>query len=193
MTISKTELRHKFRNLRNKLSKEKIIEFSSEIANNLVINLLPQLDLKNITIACYQAFNKEVEVSLVESYCKTHNIIIAFPKIKNDKSALEFIIPKAGDEFISNATFKGLREPYSGKKIEPEIILVPLLAFDKNLNRLGYGAGFYDKTIAKLRKQKNIITIGLAYDFQMSDDIIEINKFDQKLDYIVTQSQIYYQ
>ena len=63
------------------------------------------------------------------------------------------------------------------------------MAFDRKLNRLGYGAGFYDRIIQFLKKKKNIITIGLAFDFQ-EVYLIPASKYDQKLDYIVTNKKI---
>ena len=68
-------------------------------------------------------------------------------------------------------------------------LLIPLVAFDKNLNRLGYGGGYYDRIIKFLKKKKKIITIGLAFDFQKFNSL-PISKFDQKLDYIVTNKNI---
>ena len=63
------------------------------------------------------------------------------------------------------------------------------MAFDKNLNRLGYGAGYYDRLIEKLSKKKKIIKIGLAFSFQKINKV-PINAYDQKLDYIVTNKYI---
>ena len=69
--------------------------------------------------------------------------------------------------------------------VYPDVLLIPLVAFDKNLNRLGYGGGYYDRLIEKLSKKKNIIKIGLAFSFQEIDKV-PTNMYDQKLDYIVT-------
>ena len=68
----------------------------------------------------------------------------------------------------------------------PDIILVPLVAFDKNLNRIGYGGGYYDRALAKIISKKNIITIGLAYSFQYLKKI-STGKYDIKLNYILTE------
>jgi len=68
-------------------------------------------------------------------------------------------------------------------------MLVPLIAFDKNLNRLGYGGGYYDRLISKLSKKKKIIKIGLALSIQKIDKV-PINIYDQKLDYILTNKYI---
>ena len=81
----------------------------------------------------------------------------------------------------------GIPEPVSNKIRYPDILLVPLVAFDKDLNRIGYGGGFYDRYIKKIKKKK-IITIGLAFSFQKVKKI-QTNKFDIKLDFIVTEKK----
>tara|TARA_Y100000741_G_scaffold154102_1_gene116390 strand:+ start:769 stop:1311 length:543 start_codon:yes stop_codon:yes gene_type:complete len=83
----------------------------------------------------------------------------------------------------------GIPEPCSKKKVQPDIILVPLVAFNKNKYRLGYGGGFYDRYIQKLKKIKKILTIGMAFSFQ---EVVElpIDKYDQKLDFIFTEKYI---
>ena len=75
------------------------------------------------------------------------------------------------------------------KIIYPNVLLVPLVAFDRDLNRIGYGGGFYDRYIYKIKKNKKIITIGLAYSFQKVKKI-PVKKYDFKLDYIVTNKGI---
>ena len=82
----------------------------------------------------------------------------------------------------------GIPEPISNKIMYPSILLVPLLAFDNNFNRIGYGGGFYDRYIKKIKKDKKIITIGLAYSFQRVKKI-PTNKYDMKLDFIITDRQ----
>ena len=80
----------------------------------------------------------------------------------------------------------GIPEPVSKNKVAPEILLIPLVGFDRQLNRLGYGGGFYDRYISKIKKNKKIIKIGLGFSFQKIDKI-PINKHDKKLDYILTE------
>ncbi len=82
----------------------------------------------------------------------------------------------------------GFLDPISkSKTIIPDLIVVPLLAFDKSKNRLGYGKGYYDKF---LRKYKNIITIGVAFSFQKYHKITT-SKLDVKLSYILTEKGIF--
>ena len=81
-------------------------------------------------------------------------------------------------------------EPLSKDLKYPDILLVPLVAFDKNLNRVGYGGGFYDRYIKKIKSFKKIITIGMAFSFQKVDKIF-IDKNDIKLDFILTEKKIF--
>ena len=81
----------------------------------------------------------------------------------------------------------GIPEPISDVIKLPNILLVPLVAFDKNHNRIGYGGGFYDRYIKKVKKKKKILTIGLAYSFQKVEKI-PVTKNDIQLDFIVTNT-----
>ena len=72
----------------------------------------------------------------------------------------------------------------------PDVMLLPLLAFDKNRNRLGYGKGYYDRYLSKTSKKNNqIIKIGIAFSFQEFKRI-PVNSTDVKLDYILTEKGI---
>lgn len=79
--------------------------------------------------------------------------------------------------------------PASEAETEPDILFVPLLAFDRNGNRLGSGAGYYDRTLDLLRQRRKIVSIGLAYSIQ---EFAEIPVFDhdQPLDWIVTEREV---
>ena len=71
----------------------------------------------------------------------------------------------------------------------PDVILLPLLVFDKNKNRLGYGKGFYDKYLFKYSKIKKILSVGVAFSFQKYHKL-PVNKRDYKLDYIITEKGV---
>ena len=85
----------------------------------------------------------------------------------------------------------GMLEPIKSKQTVPNIMMVPLLAFDKNKFRLGYGKGFYDKYLNKyLKKFKKILTVGVAFSFQKHHKL-PINNKDVKLNYILTEKGIH--
>ncbi len=84
----------------------------------------------------------------------------------------------------------GIPEPDNKNKIIPDVLIVPLVGFDKNKYRLGYGGGYYDRYIKKTLKFKKILTVGFAFSFQEITKV-PINEFDQKLDIILTNKGIF--
>ncbi|MDC0073680.1 5-formyltetrahydrofolate cyclo-ligase [Alphaproteobacteria bacterium] len=81
-------------------------------------------------------------------------------------------------------------EPWPDQKIvRPTILLVPLVAFDSYGNRLGYGGGYYDRTIKYLRSSGELIAIGLGYEFQRVS-FIPVSMYDQRLDFVVTEKRV---
>ena len=83
----------------------------------------------------------------------------------------------------------GIPEPISSKIFYPDILLIPLVGYDGDLNRLGYGGGYYDRYIEKIEKIKKVIKIGLAFSFQKIK-IIPLGQYDKKLDFIITEKEI---
>jgi 5-formyltetrahydrofolate cyclo-ligase len=84
----------------------------------------------------------------------------------------------------------GIHEPHAdAPEVEPDIILVPLAAFDRAGHRLGYGARYYDLTIEALRAKKKIIAVGLAYAAQEIDSV-PAEPHDQALDYVLTEAGV---
>ena len=83
----------------------------------------------------------------------------------------------------------GIPEPSNDKIKFPDILLMPLLSFDTKLNRVGYGGGFYDRYIHRIKRKKKTLLVGLAYSFQRVKSIT-VNKYDKKLDFVVTEKGI---
>lgn len=80
----------------------------------------------------------------------------------------------------------GIREPLpSAEVLEPDVILGPLLAFDRAGFRLGYGGGFYDRSLARLRAMKPVVSIGLAFSEQEVDAVPHLD-YDERLDWVLT-------
>jgi 5-formyltetrahydrofolate cyclo-ligase len=81
----------------------------------------------------------------------------------------------------------GVHEPPAqAQAVEPDLVLVPLLAFDRTGHRLGYGAGHYDRTLARLRRLKPVVALGLAYAAQ-AVETLPAGPYDQKLDGVLTE------
>jgi 5-formyltetrahydrofolate cyclo-ligase len=84
----------------------------------------------------------------------------------------------------------GIREPkVDAPEVAPDILIVPLLAFDRRGNRIGYGAGYYDMTIAKLRAMKPTVAIGIAFAAQEIAEV-PVTPRDARLDLVLTEREI---
>ena len=84
----------------------------------------------------------------------------------------------------------GIREPKpEAPEAFPDILIVPLVAFDRSGYRLGYGAGYYDMTIARLRKMKKVVAIGIAFAAQEVDAVPKTAR-DEKLDLVFTEREV---
>lgn len=78
----------------------------------------------------------------------------------------------------------------SAEEVLPDVLLVPMLAFDRRGFRLGYGGGFYDRTLEKLRELKSVIAIGVAYHAQMVDQVPR-GPHDAPLDFVMTEEETF--
>jgi 5-formyltetrahydrofolate cyclo-ligase len=84
----------------------------------------------------------------------------------------------------------GIREPKpDATEVLPDILLVPLLAFDRRGHRIGYGAGYYDMTIAEVRRQKSAVAVGIAFAAQEVDEVPTTPR-DARLDLVLTEREI---
>ena len=177
----KSKLRDKVLKLRKNNSKKSI--------NIKPKNIYTYLKKKNYNlkiIGGYYPTNYEIDDLEILDYFFKKGSMISLPKIKK-KNQMEFFKWHKNDPLLLNKY--GIPEPETAKKVYPDIIFVPMVAFDQELNRLGYGGGFYDRYIQKTSKIKKTLKVGLAFSFQKLKNI-PVNKHDQKLDIIVTEKDI---
>ena len=84
----------------------------------------------------------------------------------------------------------GIREPKDdAPEVDPDILIVPLAAFDRHGNRIGYGAGYYDMTIARLRALKPVVAVGIAYAAQEFPEV-PVTARDERLDLVLTERDV---
>tara|TARA_B100000029_G_scaffold169288_1_gene165504 strand:- start:5981 stop:6532 length:552 start_codon:yes stop_codon:yes gene_type:complete len=153
---------------------------------NIIFNLIKKkFGNKKITIAGYYPSYYEVNILEFLKTASKKNFKVALPVVESSKSMSFQFWSYMDPLYVNNF---GILEPKkTKKKIIPDVILVPLVAFDKNLNRIGHGKGYYDRA---LKKNKNdFIALGIAYSFQKCRTI-PVNKYDFKLDYIFTDQGI---
>ena len=179
--VSKETLRKKLLNLRKKNFKDKAITFIQ------FKKILKKMNFKNnINIGGYYPINSETGCLHILENLEKKEFKISLPVIKK-KNNMDFYQWSFKDPL--KVSKRGIPEPYIKKKVFPDVIIVPLVGFDKNKFRLGYGGGFYDRYISKIMNLKKILTVGLSFSFQEIKKI-PINKFDQQLDIILTDRKI---
>ena len=176
--MNKSDIRKKILKIRKKNSfKGFKINFK-----NLSKFLKKNKEKKKI-IGGYYPYNHEVDTIEILEKLEKQNYKISLPKIKKNFQ-MDFFQWSTKDPLSLNEY--GIPEPTSNKVIYPNFLLVPLVAFDKHFNRIGYGGGFYDRYIKKIKKNNKVITIGLAYSYQKVREI-QTNENDIKLDFIITE------
>ena len=177
----KAKLRKKFIKIRKLKNKKNIqIEFHK------IFNLINKQNISIKVIGGYFPINYEVDdLDILKEFDKK-KYQISLPVIKKN---FEMDFYKWSFKEPLKINMYGIPEPEKIKLIYPDVILVPLVAFDEKLNRLGYGGGYYDRLIKKLSEKKKILKIGLALSTQKINNV-PINEYDKKLDYIVTDKYI---
>ena len=177
----KSKLRKKILKIRKKTNYKNIkIDFRK------IIILLNKEKITKKNVGGYYPVNFEVDDLQILKEFEKKKFNISLPKIKKN-FGMNFYRWSFNQPLRINKY--GIPEPVSKSLIYPDILLVPLVAFDKKLNRLGYGGGYYDRLIEKLTKKKKILKIGLGLSVQEINKV-PINKYDQKLDYILTNKGI---
>ena len=137
-------------------------------------------------IGGYYPSNYEIDDLEILDVLDKKNFKISLPIVKKNNQ-MNFYSWSKKDPLKVNKF--GIPEPVSSKILYPDILLVPLVGYDKNLNRLGYGGGFYDRYIEKIDKIKKVTKIGLAFSYQKVKSV-PIDQHDKKLDFIITEKEI---
>lgn len=148
---------------------------------------LPQLQ----TLFTYAATANEVDTDTIVDYLHFQNpdLEIAYPVTDFKTLTMQAMLTDMETEFIKNQY--GIAEPESREVVSPEnidLIIVPLLCFDKEGYRVGYGKGFYDKYLVQTRA--DAIKVGLSY-YEPIDKIDDRNNFDVPLNYCITPERLY--
>lgn len=185
--MTKSELRKKYKMLRDDLSIDNLEDLSLSIANQLLKVPIWEHVFYHLFLTIEE--QKEVNTDYILNILsgKDKNIIISKSDFKTGLMT-NFLLT---DNTIIKKNNYNIPEPVDGIEIPSnkiEVVFVPLLAFDKKGNRVGYGKGFYDRFLSECNRET--IKIGLSF-FEAEDSILDILKSDIKLDYCVTPKKVY--
>ena len=181
--LSKIKTREKYKNLRKQLSQSEILDMSVKIANNLLkLNIW---ELKTFHLYMTIGENKEVDTKPILDLLTGKGKEIIIPKI-NSNSLDSYIFD---EKTVFNINKLRIPEPKNGTLFNGKIdvVILPLLAYDLDGNRIGYGNGFYDKFICNLKLKP--LKIGVS--FFSAEKSLEFNNHDINLDYCITPNKIF--
>ncbi len=179
--MKKSVIRKKFLHLRKKNYLKNI-----SIDPQKIIKFLEKKKLRNKSIGGYYPFNYEMDILSILNALENKKYIISLPKVGKNNT-MDFFHWSVKDPLKINRY--GIPETISNKKVYPEILLIPLVAFDNQLNRLGYGGGYYDRYISKHDINNKFTKIGIGFSFQRINNL-PTNIYDKKLSCIITEKNI---
>ncbi|GJH40691.1 5-formyltetrahydrofolate cyclo-ligase [Capnocytophaga sp. HP1101] len=188
--MTKKELRTLYKQKRSTLSAEERELLSKQIAERLLH--FPNFIWKHHTYHIFLPIERLAEINTyyILKILRDKNKQIAIPKMDNSTHSLTSILLTKDTQLIKNDW--GIPEPKQGAIIAPEaidVVFVPLLAYDKYGNRIGYGGGYYDRFLSNCRHET--LKIGLSY-FPPEDNFYSLrNTTDVSLDYTITPTEIY--
>ncbi len=137
-------------------------------------------------VSGFAAIRDEIDPSLLLQRLHADGHRLGLPVMQGKGRPLVFRAWAPGDEM--GKVQWGIAEPLPDKPaLEPDVVLVPLLAFDAAGYRLGYGGGFYDRTLQRLRAIKPVVAVGIAYD-ELKVDAVPHQSYDERLDWVLTPS-----
>lgn len=183
---SKSQLRKRVLNVRNNMSKEDVKKNS-----NAIMDKITSLDIykQSKVVFIYMDFKNEVMTSNLIKRMLSEKKRVVIPYTDSINTVLiPSEITKESD--LKQNSF-GYFEPKSILPVnieEIDLVIVPGVVFDKNLNRIGFGKGYYDKILNRLKPSAK--KIALAHDFQVLEDI-PAEEHDVKMDMIITEKNIY--
>ncbi len=185
--MTKSELRKKYKSLRKNLTLNQIDDLSIAIANQALKLPIWEHSFYHIFLSIEE--HKEINTDYILNILagKDKNIVISKSDFKTT-TLINFLLT---DSTVIKKNHWNIPEPVDGIEIDNkkmDVVFVPLLAFDKQGNRVGYGKGFYDNFLSSCKPET--IKIGLSF-FETEDEIIDIFEGDIKLDYCVTPEKVY--
>lgn len=182
--MNKKEIRNKILTARNSLCTSESVRMSKQIFQNLKSTKI--LDFKNILV--YNDFKNEVKTDLLIEYLHQNDREVYVPKC--DISTKIFLPVRHTDKNNMKTNIYGIYEPADDFSLPSHIecAIVPGVAFDIKGNRIGFGAGYYDKYFSM---NAQIFKIGLCYEFQLLDEI-NADDYDVPMDVVITENRIIY-
>lgn len=157
-------------------------------AADLFLGGVPVADGQVVSV--YYPIGHEIDPSPIVEGLWSKGITVCLPIIQQGRRELVFAEWRRDSKLVQ-ASFGTFEPEEQAHTIAPDILIIPLLAFDQHGNRMGYGQGHYDETLSGLRAQKTVLAVGLAYAEQAVLLALPTEPHDQRLDLVVTPQRIF--
>jgi 5-formyltetrahydrofolate cyclo-ligase len=145
-------------------------------------------DIRGKTVSLYMPIRGEIDPAPLAVQLRAMGAVAALPRVTADDEPMAFRAWLAGDPLDKG--FGGIREPAaSAPEVVPDIVIVPLAAFDRRGFRIGYGKGHFDRTLGPLARGKRPFLVGYAFSIQEVDEVPR-ELHDVPLDAVVTETEI---
>ena len=176
--------------LKKKVRKEALISrkraFADDIGNSASLLSSVLAGYRGVPIAGYLPIKTEIDPLSAMEEASAHSLV-GVPIIQGNSQPLKFSRWEPGCH-LKKGPFD-VQIPVNSNYLVPEVLIIPMVAFDRNGGRLGYGGGFYDRTLEYLRSRHATLAIGFAYSVQEFENL-PLEPTDQKLDIIITEREI---
>ncbi len=189
MPSTKSEMRRSALERRDGLNRDQRSTFASRLAlvgADLAMTVLPSRE--KLVVSVFSPIGSEPDTLPLASALHAADVHLVLPVDWSHGTPLVFRRWKPGDRLAIGPM--GIAEPLpEAPELEPDVLFVPLLAFDRRGYRVGYGAGNYDRTLAELRSRRTVRAIGVAYAVQ-EEAVIPNDPHDEPVDVVVTDQDV---
>lgn len=171
---------------RRALSVEQRSEYSATVCQRLL--RLPELAFSK-TVLSYLSTWDEVDITFVNSALESRGITVCYP-VCLEKGHMDAYVPESADALLPGAYGIKAPDPVRSRLVDPaeiDVVLVPCVAFDSERNRLGYGAGYYDRYLSRCGEVKCIC---VAFEAQRLDRVT-VDEHDRKMNMVITERAVY--
>ena len=185
--MNKKEIRKHHLKIRQEMSLA-IVKENSIVINNGILNLLNTFNSIK-TIGLFYPYKNEVNVISMALKLEKGGLTCLLPKVVDEHNPLKYFFYSPNTSKLEKG-YGGIMEPTGNEAVDPDIIIASCSAFNEKGYRVGYGGGFFDRTLSQLKQKKKIISILAAFENQKTNYQFQ-DSFDEKVDYICTENNTY--
>lgn len=172
-----------------KLTRAMLPALSTEQQDALCVRFFDSIPLKEgACVSAYWPYQRELDTHILMEQLLEHGVTLSLPVVEEGSRVLKFA--QWDEHTVMQVGAYGIPCPEVNDNtlwMEPDIMLIPMLAFDRRGYRLGYGGGYYDATLDLYRREKEVLAVGLAYVAQTCLFSLPIEDHDQKMNWIITE------